>query len=143
MAENGRIIGKMPMPTSKTHKGNEVDVMAVKHFLRNASPDFFTFVLEEPGGSKSAKAAASMAGSFGRLHALAVLMGYRFVRITPQSWQKPMLKCKAGDTKDAALRLAKELWPREDFRATERCKISHDGMVDAALICEHARRNKL
>lgn len=139
----GQIIDKTSMPIQKTKKGNEVDIVGVKQFLRNASPDSFVFVLEEPGGSKSARAAASMAGSFGRLHALAVLMGYKFIRTTPQAWQKEMLKCKAGDTKAAAKALCRSLWPKEDWRESERCKIDHDGIQDGALIAEWARRNRL
>ena len=143
LSSQSLIISKMTMPTQKTRKGNEVDVMAVKLFLRNSSPDHFTFVLEEPGGSKSARAAASMAGSFGRLHALAVLIGYRFIRITPQAWQSDMLKCKAGDTKAAAKSLCHELWPDEDWLETPRCTTEHDGLHDSALIGEWARRHNL
>lgn len=143
LSSMGKIIDKCAMPIQKTGKGNEIDVRGVKTFLRNASPDFFTFVIEEPGGSQSASAAASLGRSFGALRALASLMEYKLVRITPQSWQKPFLKCKAGDTKKAALTMARQLWPDEDWRESDRCKVAHDGIVDACLIAEWARRERL
>jgi len=139
----GAIKDKIPMPTQKTHRGNEVDVIAVRHFLRNCPPEYHTVVLEEPGGSKSARAASSMAGSFGRLHALSLLMGYKFIRITPQKWQKEMLKCRAKDTKPAAKALCHALWPLHNWFQTPRCTTEFDGFHDACLIGEYSRRHNL
>ncbi len=143
LSSMGKIIDKMVMPIQRARKGNEIDILEVKRFLRNASPEHFIFVLEEPGGSKSAKAASSMAGSFHSLRTLAILMGYKFIRTTPQAWQKELLKCKAGDTKAAAKRLCHELWPEEDWRSTQRCTTENDGLHDSALIAEWARRSRL
>jgi hypothetical protein len=38
------------------------------------------------------------------------------------------------DCKKMSELAAKRLFPNVDLRATERCKISHDGIVDALLI---------
>lgn len=142
------IICACAMPVQKTRKGNEINIVEVWHWLerelfagRNA--DKITVVIEEPGGSKSARAATSMAGSFHALRAMCELKGIRHIRITPQAWQKPMLNAPAGDTKPVALTLARALWPSMDWRATERSKTPHEGIIDAALIAEHARRQKL
>lgn len=144
LKHDGSIIDWTDMPVQTTKKGSEINVLSVRGFLRNASPDFFTFVLEEPGGAQSYKAAVSMAGSFHSLRALAVLMGYKFVRITPNDWQKPMLRCKeAKQTKPAALTMARQLWPKEDWLVTERCTKPHEGAIDAGLIAEWARREGL
>jgi hypothetical protein len=51
--------------------------------------------------------------------------------------------CEKGETKRAASELARRLWPDESFFATERCKTPHDGLVDAALIAEYARRKNV
>jgi hypothetical protein len=131
------------MPVQRARKGNEVDVGAVEYWLKKHAPSA-TLVLEEPGGSKSAKAAASMAGSFHALRSVAEMMGYRWHRITPQQWQKVMLPgCKAGDTKERALAKARQLWPGASWLATDRCRTAHDGLVDAALIAEFARITRL
>lgn len=133
------------MPVQKTRKGNEIDALNVwailKPYLEGKVP--VTVLIEEPGGSKSAKAAASMAGSFHCLRTIMALNGVRWHRITPQSWQKPMLKCKKGDTKPAALALARQLWPAETWLASKACRTPDNGGIDAALIAEHGRRNQL
>lgn len=136
-------IAYAPMPIQKTRKGNEIDVNGVWSFLVNHRPETLMVVIEEPGGSQSATAARSMAASFAALRTVCDLKGLRYLRITPQSWQKPMLNCDSGDTKKVARTLVKSLWPGWDWLATPRSTVPHDGMIDAALIAEHARRMRL
>ena len=139
MNQQGQIVELLTMPIQKARKGNEIDVLKIREWIYSDLPDQdITVILEEPGGSKSAKAASSMAGSFHAVRCLVMLLGYRFHRITPQSWQKVMTPGK-GDTKAMALTKARELWPQVDFRASDRCKIAHDGLIDAALIAEYGR----
>lgn len=139
----GGIISKLPMPTQKTRKGNEINIVevwewAVQFHLGNTS-----IIIEEPGGSQSAQAAASMAASFASLRTLCELKGLRYIRITPQAWQKPMLNCGKGETKPAALTLARSLWPAESWLSSPRCKVPDSGLIDAALIAEYGRRKGL
>lgn len=140
LSPHSKIIDWTDMPIQKARKGNEINVISVRGFLRNMTPDNTVFVIEEPGGSKSAKAAASMAASFGSLRALAVLMGYRLVRVTPQQWQKSILGKTQGDSKELSVSMARQLWPDEDWLTTERCKKPNHNACDAALIAEYARR---
>ena len=139
---DGNVRAKLVMPLHTVRGRSEVDVVAVADWLlvNGLTTDKTTVVIEEPGGSQSAKAASSMAGSFHALRATFALLRYKWLRITPQSWQKPMLRCKTGDTKPAAAALVVSLWPDEDWRASPRCKVMHSGLVDAAIIAEHARR---
>lgn len=58
----------------------------------------------------------------------------------PQQWQRDMLIPGKGDTKQRALVTAQRLWPGRDWRASERCRKPHEGIVDAALIAEWGRR---
>lgn len=142
------IVCMTPMPIQKTRKGNEIDILKVWQFLDeelfiDRNVDRIAIVIEEPGGSKSAKAATSMAGSFHALRAMCELKRFRHHRITPQAWQKEMLHAGAGDTKPAALAKARSLWPNEKWLATPKCKTPHTGMIDAALIAEFARIRNL
>jgi hypothetical protein len=73
--------------------------------------------------------------------------GVRTHEITsPLTWQKvfwtkpKMPKGRKFDTKAAALKAAKQLWPLQDWRKNSRCTTPHDGLVDAALIAEYGRR---
>lgn len=142
-ASHGLIIGKIPMPISKARKGNEIDVRAVHLWITEVTGGNLsnaTYIIEEPGGSKSSKAACSMAGSFHAMRALFDVKFLRWHRITPQEWQKKMLPgCATGDTKPRSLAKARQLWPDETWLATERSKKPNDGMIDAALIAEYAR----
>ena len=69
-------------------------------------------------------------------------------QITPKEWQKrvwmfhdKVMTASKVDTKKTSLACAKRLWPSEKFLASERCKTPHDGIVDALLIAEAARRS--
>lgn len=120
-------INCIPMPIQKTRKGNEINVVEVWQFLKQCAfmEDDLVVVIEEPGGSKSAKAASSMSGSFHAIRALVEVIPLPLHRVTPQSWQRPLLKCKAGDTKKVALQMAKSLYPKYDFKANDKCRIDH------------------
>ena len=141
----GSIIAMLPMPVQKARKGNEIDIKSVWTWIYQLDArSKITVVIEEPGGSKSAKAGISMAGSFHAIRAVCVLKDLRWHRITPQSWQKEMLPgCKSGDTKPRAKSKVRELWPETSFKATPRCSTPHEGLVDAALIAEYARIKNL
>lgn len=141
------IIAKTIMPVKKARKGREIDIVATWNWIHDTvqyhNLDKLHAIVEEPGGSKSYKAAVSMAASFHALRAMFELNKIKFTRITPQKWQKPLLKAKAGDTKPAALRLAQKLWPNESWLASKRCSVPHDGLVDSALIAFWAKDNNL
>lgn len=139
-------VAMMVMPVQRARKGNEVDVRAVLHWLEDIGvrlAETMT-IIEEPGGSKSARAATSMAGSFHALRGMLESRGARYERITPQAWQRVMIPgARGGETKARALEMARRLWPTTDWRASDRCRTPHDGLVDAALLAEYARRTGL
>jgi hypothetical protein len=143
---DGRIIDMTTMPVKKHRTRNEVDIRAVHLWLSQATGGNLSnadYVIEEPGGSKSAKAGISMAASFHSLRGFFETKMLNWHRVTPQSWQTYMLgKLEKGETKQAALALAKRIWSDERWLATPRCSKSHDGLIDAALIAEfHRRKN--
>ena len=143
----GPPIAMMPMPTRNKAKGNEVDAMEVFNWIAKIwTPlDRITVILETPGKySPGAQALCSMWDSYGAIRGVLECRSIRHHRITPQSWQKTMLiGCAKGDTKPAALAKARQLWPDENWLASPRCTKPHEGLIDAALIAEHARILKL
>lgn len=94
----------------------------------------------------------------GAMEALLVAHSIPFERVAPKAWQKVAWqgvhivsvptgkRLKSGvmqtkvDTKATSLLAAKRLFPTFDMRASDRCKIPHDGIVDALLMAEYARR---
>lgn len=48
-------------------------------------------------------------------------------------------KVLKGQTKKVALEKAQELEPEEKWLASPRCRVAHDGIVDAFLIAHYGR----
>lgn len=140
-------LGYAKMPIQRSRKGNEIDVRALHLWLTEITCGNLSnavYLIEEPAGSKSAKAGVSMAGSFHAIRGFFDAKFLRYERVTHQRWQKAMLPgCKAGDTKARALECARRLWPEETFLASPLCKVPNDGIVDALLIAEWGRRARL
>jgi hypothetical protein len=68
-------------------------------------------------------------------------LGIRYEAVSAQRWQKEMLADIPGaDTKQRALVAARRLWPNADWMIPKGCRKPHDGIIDAALICEYGRR---
>lgn len=96
--------------------------------------------------------------SLGILEGVISALHIPFTKVSPKIWQKEMWlgispvqtntgkKTKEGnikfktDTKATSLLAAKRLYPDLDFRATERSKKAHDGIVDALLIATFVKR---
>jgi crossover junction endodeoxyribonuclease RuvC len=85
----------------------------------------------------------SSAFSFGRglgmLEGVCAGMGLPYVLVTPQEWKKHVLAGTAKD-KAAAISYCERRWPNAELKATPRCRKPHDGIADALLLCEYARR---
>lgn len=146
------ILRRDPLPNEPDEQGgNRLDLKATYALihahaaLANGGP--VTFVLERPGGAQSAKAYAKMHGCYETLRTICILSQLgEFRVVNPQMWQRgpdSLLNAAKGDTKPAALRLARKLWPADNFLASSRCHVPHAGMVDAALIAYYGQINKL
>lgn len=143
----GPPIASIIMPTRGKAKGNEVDANAVWDWISTYldSMESLTVIIETPGKhSPGAQALCSMWDSYGAIRGILESRKIRHHRITPQAWQKTMLVgCSKGDTKPAALAMARRLWPAETWLASPQCSTPHTGLIDAALIAEYGRIKKL
>ena len=68
-----------------------------------------------------------------------VLKAYEipFELVPPQKWKKEF---SVTSDKNTSIEVAKRLFPNVSLKATERCKKDHDGMAEALLMAEYARR---
>lgn len=57
--------------------------------------------------------------------------------VTPQKWKKEFQI--TGD-KNSSIAVCRRLFPGVSLRRTDRCKKDHDGMAEALLMAEYARR---
>lgn len=101
----------------------------------------------------SASANWSFGNTFGMQEMSLVANNIPYHLVPPKTWQKLLWahsdkvmvhkkgnKKESVDTKATSLRTFKRLFPNEDFTASTRSSVFHNGMVDAALLAEYARR---
>lgn len=68
-----------------------------------------------------------------------ILAAYRipYQEIAPQRWKKEF---GLSSDKMKSVEVCKSIFPNLNLKRTERCKVAHDGMAEAALMAEYARR---
>ena len=155
--ERGQIIDKRIMPTVEAGKGRKIDLHELDRIFMNcgflnSDNERPTIIIENPGHhAPSASGLRSMTYSFAVTEMACVANSLRYHDLLSQKWQKEfwskpkMPKGKKFDTKAAALMAARKLWPQEEWRMPSAktgklLKNPHDGIVDAALLAEYARR---
>jgi len=74
---------------------------------------------------------------WGQLRGICAGLGLPYELVRPQEWQRAML---SGQPPGSEYLVASRLWPLAEWRASERAKKPHSGLVDAALIAEFGRR---
>jgi hypothetical protein len=138
---DGLIVGKIPMPIIMHRDKEEPDIAKIISFVALFDSASLMVAIEEPlKHAKSSQAVRSMALCFGLIDGALRARGFDVVRIQVEEWQKAVLgRMPAGATKLFALARAKLLWPDEEWLASPRCRVPHDGMIDAALIAHYHR----
>jgi hypothetical protein len=149
IGHNQCIDRKLIMPTMPDGKKKKINIKALNDiiiFLNILDP---IFIVEDPGGhAPSAAGLRSMTYSFAVVEALLVVNQCSYINVTARKWQKEFwtkpkeLKGQKWNTKEQALNSANEIWPNTDWRQNDRCRVAHDGIVDAALIGMYGFRQK-
>lgn len=75
--------------------------------------------------------------NFGFIQGLLTAYSIPYELVTPQKWKKEFQI--TGD-KNSSISVCKRLFPYVNLRKTERCKKDHDGIAEALLMAEWARR---
>lgn len=141
----GRIVNQFSMPILTKKNGRDgYDLDAITNLFCSFEERRAVICAERQqplpakmGGSQAnfARGAALMWEALARAHKLA------FLNPRPQDWQKDMLPTGEGDTKQRALLAAAAIWPGFTFVQPGKRK-AHDGIIDAALLAEWARRKQ-
>lgn len=74
--------------------------------------------------------------NFGYIRGLLEANGIPYELVTPKKWQKEF----SVTDKNGSIEVCKRLFPGVNLRRTEKCRNDHDGMSDALLMAEYARR---
>ena len=80
----------------------------------------------------------SFGKSAGFIEGVLQAYGIPYQLITPQKWKKEF---SLGHTKEDSITVCKRLFPSVKLLPTDRCKKESDGMAEALLMAEYARRH--
>lgn len=114
---------------------------AYKYLINKYKDDSFA-VVEQVGfilkGAKlSYNAIFNFGANFGFIQGLLYAHGIPYQTVRPHVWKKYFNLSK---DKDLSIQCAKRLFPNANLYRTERCTIAHDGIAEALLMAEYAKR---
>ena len=139
-AFSGSLIGYMEMPCKERAGKREIDTLKVYEWIMDLNTDSRILIEEPLKHAKTSQAMRSMGISFGKLLGMCESHILTVEPIEVAKWQKVMLgKVLKGQTKKVALQKAQALEPEEKWLASPRCRVAHDGIVDAFLIAHYGR----
>lgn len=130
-----------PMPTV----GGELDLAELARLLRDWAPDIRIAYLERVHAmpKQGVSSMFTFGTAFGSVRAMLAAFQIPYELVLPRRWQiemhaavKPSL-----DSKQKSQLAFKRLFPGVNALATDRSRVAHEGMVEAALIAEFARRS--
>lgn len=138
-AFDGAVLAHRAMPTKQVAGKTEVDIRALLDWLEPYRTDMIVCIEEPLKHAKSSQAMRSMSISFGLIVGACEAKQFSVHRVQVKEWQDVVLgkKLAKGMTKVAALAVANKLWPQQRWIATNKSKVPHDGMIDAALIAHY------
>ncbi len=138
-AFDGAVLGYRAMPTKQVADKSEVDIPELLEWLEPYRKDMVVCIEEPLKHAKSSQAMRSMSISFGLIVGACEAKQFSIHRVQVKEWQDVMLgkKLAKGMTKVAALAAANKLWPQQKWIATNKSRVPHDGMIDAALIAHY------
>jgi hypothetical protein len=138
-AFDGAVLAHRAMPTKQVADKSEVDIPELLEWLEPYRKDMVVCIEEPLKHAKSSQAMRSMSISFGLIVGACEAKQFSVHRIQVKEWQDVMLgkKLAKGMTKVAALATANKLWPQQRWIATNKSRVPHDGMIDAALIAHY------
>jgi len=157
--EKGELQLVEPMPVivtegkGKTKKGNKkketkLDIERLKEMFNQNRALRVLVVLEKQQAMKKGGQTQGVSSTFktgmnyGILIGLLEGLNVEYVIIPSVTWKNAVIgknreKGSTEANKRASLKKAQELFPREDFLATSRSYVPHDGMYESALIGYH------
>lgn len=139
---DGSIVFKNVMPTFVVKASKrDFDLQLLRAYLlaRDLRHVFLERAQAMPGQGVSSM--FKTGDGFGCNKGLLTGLQIPFTIVSPQTWQKVMFMGLPKEGKDTTKLVCSRIWPKEDFKASERCRVAHDGLCDAALIAEYGRRS--
>lgn len=108
--------------------------------LRSLAAQFALFAVVEHVGAMPGQGVTScfsFGETFGWLLGVLDAMGIPYELVRPQRWKKEF-SCTSD--KNTSIEVARRLFPGVSLKRTPQCRKPHDGMAEALLMAEYARR---
>ena len=120
---------------------NEMLVQICKEAMEAIEHEQKVIVCVEKVGAMPGQGVTSMFNfgkSAGFIEGVLQAYGIPYQLITPQKWKKEF---SLGHSKEDRITVCKRLFPSVKLLPTDRCKKESDGMAEALLMAEYARRH--
>lgn len=107
---------------------------------RSRACDYRVVCVLEHVGAMPGQGSVSMfhfGENFGWIQGVLDTLGLPYELVRPQKWKKEF-SCTSD--KNTSIAVAQRLFPGVDLRRTPKCKGPHDGICEALLMAEYARR---
>lgn len=136
-------VHKMPLVPGKKGARGKLDEPALLALLAEvAVGDVFACIESVQAGPKlRALTALTFGYGHGLTRGILVALGIPYAIVRPKAWQRVMLPgTPKGQTKQASVIVAGQLFPGVRLRATDKCTTDDHNLADALLMAEYARR---
>ena len=135
-----KVLALYVMPTIA---GKDYDIQAIKNLLVSVRPDLATIETQIALPGQGLSSTLQTGKGFGILLGLMAGLDIPHQVIGAKQWQNKLYTGVSAklDTKAKSEIIAKRLFPKLDFRRSERATKAHDGLTDAACIAEYTRRS--
>lgn len=138
----GKVVEREVMPAVGDGK-RDLDLNRIVWLLEQWAPDHVVFELAHPMPRQGASSTFTIGRCFGMVQGVLAALALPTTLVRARDWQRELFAGLPfhGDTKRASVQTAGRLWPAVNWRASERCRVAHDGLTDSALIAEWGRRH--
>ena len=119
-----------------------VDAMKIVTMMQEGGKPAKAIAAVEKVGAMPGQGVTSMFNfgkSAGFIEGVLTALGIPFQLVPPATWKREF--SLIGKDKRASIEVCKRLFPGVSLRRTEKCKTDSDGMAEALLIAEYARRH--
>jgi len=145
LRDDGSIVGKHVMPTLDVAKSRrDYNINQVCRIVEHAMDGLeLREVFVERAQSMPGQGVRSMfmtGYGFGIMLGILGKAAIPYTVVSPQTWMKVMFLGLPKEGKDTTKLVCSRIWPKEDWKASIKCRVAHDGLCDAALIAEYGRR---
>lgn len=141
-------IESIVMPVIKGQKGNIYDIQQITEFFKKykylLECEKITVILEKAHSmpKQGVVSTFKIGECFGIMKGIIVALGLPYEVIAARTWQKAIFQGQTvKDTKQSSILFCKNKYPDIDWRASDRCRIDHDGKTDATCIAVYGLRH--